>query len=163
MVKACQPPVNPAANPVPCPDATTVTGPSSRTVTVERSTLSLSVASWDSSASRSPWRRLSSPSSWTTCPSAVARPISARTRSTLARIVRSRLSVSTYWEVTSSLLVLRSTTVPSWPSRSSVGSSLTLGTDRVISPTRSTADARALGSPPTGSATPDDPICSDTT
>ena len=148
---------------MPCPDAATATGASSWTVTVERSTLPLSTASWDSSASRSPWRRLSSPSSWTTWPSAVARPISARTRSTLARMVRSRLSVSTYWEVTSSLLVLRSTTVPSWPNRSSVGSSLTLGTDRVISPTRSTTDARASGSPPAGSATSEDPICSDTT
>ena len=90
--------------------------------------------------------------------------IRARTRSTLARMVFSRLSVSTYCDVTSCEAVLRRSTVPTclliW---SSAVSSLSAGTDKVRVPkpnvSRSSVDSslpeRGIGSPG-----PPVPICS---
>ena len=100
----------------------------------EWATRSLSEASCDSSASRSAWRRLSSDSSATIWAMSVACDIRARTRLTLARMVLTRLSVSTYWSCTFSLLVSRRMTVPT-PLRSvSARSRRSAGTEMVISP-----------------------------
>ena len=103
-----------------------------RTSTGARATESLRAASWLWVASRSAWRRESSASSATISPSLVAWLISARTRSTLACIVLTRDSVSTYCAVTSSVDALRECTFPSSASRSSVASSSAVGTEIVI-------------------------------
>lgn len=67
----------------------------------------------------------------------VAWAIRPRTRSTLARMVANRDSVSTYCPVTSSELVVRDTTSPSSASRFIVSSSLSEGTEMVTDPDRS--------------------------
>ena len=132
-VKAPHPALSPARKPVVVSAlASTFSSVLSRTSIGDRATESLRAASWLWVASRSAWRRDSSASSDTTSPSLVALLISARTRSTLACIVLTRDSVSTYWPVTSSVLVLRECTFPSPASRSRVASSSEVGTEMVI-------------------------------
>src|SRR5665647_984963 len=89
--------------------------------------------------------------------------IRARTRSTLARMVFSRLSVSTYWDVTSCADVVRCNTVPILPlaSWSSATSSLSAGTDRVSVPKPlKSLEGTPLVERGFGSPGPPVPICS---
>ena len=132
-VNAVQPAVSPARKPVSSSaSSSTFSSVLRRTSTGASATASSRAASWVWVASRSAWRRVSSPSSATISESLVAWLISARTRATLASIVFTRDSVSTYCAVTSSVLALRECTLPSSASRSRVASSWSVGTEIVM-------------------------------
>ncbi len=119
VTKASQPPVSASTTPGSSSSATAFfTGVSdSDRVMVARLVRSFREACRASSASRSAWRVLSSPSSVTTSLSLVAWSISSRIRATLARCEVMRLSTSTTCSVTSCAFAVRSISLPV-PSRS---------------------------------------------
>ena len=126
---------------------------------VARSVTSSSPLSWASSDSRSASRRDSSDSTCTTSPIVLACASSTRIRSTLRCWVRTRLSTSMTWLVTSSALRWRSSSFPSRPRASSVAPKAAGGTRsvRVASPYRGRRGSVAVCSAPT---TPSAPVAS---